>query len=341
MSYDEAARLRALYSYAVLDTEPEPNFDRITRLASAIFGLPVCTMSLADADRHWFKSHHGVDATEIPRRMSFCDETLRRDHGFVVPDAAADHRFAEAPIVAGRPGFRFYAGFPLIAPGGQPIGSLCVLDTRPHHDFDAGRMEILGSLAGTAIELLEARSRNVQLARATEELVHLAGHDSLTGLANRRMLQRRLEDAVSGAEPELEAALLYVDLDHFKDVNDSLGHGAGDDLLKEVAVRLRACVRRSDHVARLGGDEFVVLICGRNVRSDALELAARLLEAIRAPFCVLGRSVQIGASIGATFVPDLARGSPQLDELLRNADLALYEAKCGGRGRVSCFEPVG
>jgi diguanylate cyclase (GGDEF)-like protein len=337
---DEAARLRALYRYAVLDTEPEPNFDRITLLASRIFGLPICTMSLADADRHWFKSHHGVDATEIPRRLSFCDETLRSRNGLVVPDARADPRFADAPIVAGSPGLRFYAGHPLTTPDGQRIGSLCVLDVQPHHDFDPSKLDILANLAGTSIELLEARSRNIQLARCTEELVHLAGHDSLTGLANRRFLQKQLEDAVAEAGPDDQAALLYIDLDHFKGVNDSLGHGAGDEVLKEVARRLRACVRRQDHVARLGGDEFVVLLSGHHARPTAVELGERVLEAIRAPYPLRDRTIEIGASIGVTFVPQLAGWPANLDDMLKNADVALYDAKCAGRGRIGCFEPV-
>src|SRR5690349_8030937 len=284
MSYHEAARLRALYEYAVLDTPPEPNFDRITDIAANAFGMPVCTMSLADADRHWFKSHYGVAAQEMPRRMSFCDETILSDGGFVVPDALTDPRFIDAPVVAGPPGFRFYAGSPLVTPRGLRIGSLCVLDTSPHHDFSAANMRILANLAGTCIELLEARSRNIELAKCTEELAHMAGHDSLTGIANRRMLQRQLDETVAGLGDDDEIAVLYIDLDYFKQVNDTFGHGIGDALLKEVARRLQTCVRRDDRVARLGGDEFAVLLSGACVRQDARDLAERLIVAISAPY---------------------------------------------------------
>src|SRR5450755_3691651 len=90
MDHLESARLRALYGYSILDTPPEPNFNRITHLAAVILDLPVCTLSLADAERHWFKSRYGVTATELPRRMSFCDETIRSDDVFIVPDALAD-----------------------------------------------------------------------------------------------------------------------------------------------------------------------------------------------------------------------------------------------------------
>ena len=173
----EAARLRAVYSYAVLDTPPEPNFDRITNLAANIFDLPISTLCLADTDRHFFKSRHGVDATEMPRKLSFCDETLRTHRGFIVPDALDDSRFQMAPIVAGPPNVRFYAGTPLVSPNGVAIGSLCVLDTRPHLDFDARSSQILANLAGTVVELLEARSRQIELAACTEELAHLARHE--------------------------------------------------------------------------------------------------------------------------------------------------------------------
>lgn len=338
MGYYETARLRALYSYNVLDTPPEPNFDRISKLAAEIFGLPICTLSFADAERHWFKSRHGVDAAEMPRKMSFCDVTLQGDTGFIVPDAMADPRFIEAPVVAGPPHVRFYAGTPLVTPTGQRIGSLCVLDTKPHHDFIPARMGILAGLAGTSIELLEARSRNIELARCTEELAHIAGHDSLTGLANRRMLQSRLDELVGCAQPDDEVALLYIDLDHFKQVNDTFGHGLGDALLQEVAQRMREQIRHTDQVARLGGDEFAILVSGRGVRQRAMDLARTLVAELSAPYLFQGTTVRISTSIGVTLVPDLFQNRPRLDELLKNADAGLYEAKSDGRSRFHLFE---
>ena len=337
MKTREVARLRALHNYAVLDTPPEPNFDRITRLAADIFHMPACTMSLADSDRHWFKSHHGVDATEMPRRMSFCDETIRRAE-FVVPDAIADSRFRTAPVVAGRPGFRFYAGTPLTSPDGQRIGSLCVLDTQPHHDFSAADMRILANLAGTSIELLEARLRNIELARATEELAVMARHDPLTGMPNRRALQQHLEDIRARTRQGCQVAVLYVDLDNFKLVNDSLGHGAGDDLLKEVGIRLRACIRRGDEVARLGGDEFAVVISGPDVVHVAKDLAQRLITEISLPYRLGEHVARIGVSVGITFGSGGSAENSDLDHMLKRADAALYQAKALGRARYCCFE---
>ena len=335
----EAARLRAVYSYAVLDTPPEPNFDRITNLAARIFDLPICTLCLADADRHFFKSRYGVDATEMPRRLSFCDETLRSANAFIVPDALDDARFRMAPIVSGPPNVQFYAGTPLVSPSGMPIGSLCVLDTRPHVDFDTRCSDILANLAGTVVELLEARTRQIELAACTEELAHLARHDPLTGLPNRRMLQGQIEHVLARVRHGEQVAVLYIDLDHFKQVNDTLGHAVGDALLKEVATQLRSTVRETDLVARLGGDEFAVMLSGPAVRQHATDLAARLIETIAAPYKLRGHTVRIGASIGITLSENIGQGWPLLEDMFCEADTALYQAKSGGRGTSCFFEP--
>jgi len=338
-SDDEAVRLQALRDYRILDTPPEPNFDRIVRLAATIFRLPICTLSLADSSRHWFKALYGVAATEVPRRMSFCDEALQRADGVVVPDTLADERFAAAPMVAHPPHIRFYAGVPLVTPAGYRIGSLCVLDTRPHDDFSPEQMAILGNLAETAVELLEARSRNIHLVQYSQELAHLAGHDALTGLPNRRMLQSRFDARVAAAGEGDELALLYVDLDSFKDVNDTLGHDLGDELLRAVSTRLRESLREADIVARIGGDEFAVLLFGPKVRCEAGDIADRLLAAMNQPYLLRGRQMRVTVSIGMTFGRAIAGIRPRLEDVLKNADIGLHEAKSSGRNRSCCFEP--
>lgn len=334
----EAARLRAVYGYAVLDTPPEPNFDRVTNLAANIFGLPISTLCLADADRHFFKSRHGVNATEMPRKLSFCDVTLRNEDGFIVPDATADRRFHAAPIVAGPPNIRFYAGAPLINPNGIPIGTLCVLDSEPHLDFDARKARILADLAGTVGELLEARLRQIQLAACTAELALIARQDPLTGLPNRRMLHEQIEHVLAHTRNDEQIAVLYIDLDHFKEVNDTLGHGVGDALLQQVAAHLCANVRNTDHIARLGGDEFAVILSGHEVKLQALELAGRLIRTISEPCKVLGHTVHIGVSIGIALGQNVGQGWPQLEDMFKDADTALYQAKSGGRGMSRFFE---
>lgn len=160
------------------------------------------------------------------------------------------------------------------------------------------------------------------------------GLDSLTGLLNRAQLFRRLESAYARATNDNPVAVLFVDVDHFKLVNDSLGHEAGDAVLIEVAARLRSCTRPQDAVARLGGDEFVVVLEGTSPR-EASDVALRGMHAIAAPIALERREMSLTASIGFAVSGPEAQGA---DQLLRNADTALYEAKRAGRARIQAFD---
>ena len=173
--------------------------------------------------------------------------------------------------------------------------------------------------------------------RAEQRIRFLAHHDPVTGLPNRILFRTRLETMLAETEERGEqVALLCLDLDKFKDVNDTLGHPAGDLLLAGVAARLRASLRRSDLVARLGGDEFAVALRSRNAGVKARAVADRIIAAIGAPFTLGDRMVTIGVSIGAALAKERAA---DVDGLLKNADLALYEAKGSGRGTYAQFEP--
>ncbi len=165
----------------------------------------------------------------------------------------------------------------------------------------------------------------------------MAHHDSLTDLANRVLFREHVEQALARARRYDEGfAVICLDLDRFKDVNDTLGHPVGDMLLKAVADRLRGCVRESDVVARLGGDEFAVLEIGSGLPSHVGILAGRIVEALGAPFDLDGHEVVVGASLGVAVAP--ADGADP-DQLLKNADMALYRAKADGRGVFRFFEP--
>jgi diguanylate cyclase (GGDEF)-like protein len=173
--------------------------------------------------------------------------------------------------------------------------------------------------------------------RIEARIAHLAHHDALTDLPNRTLLRERLEQALTGERQEDRTlSVLMLDLDRFKEVNDTLGHGAGDALLKAVAERLLSCVRETDTVARLGGDEFAVVHSVKDGATDAAALAARIIERLSETFDLDGNQASIGTSIGITLAP--ADGTSP-DQLLRNADLALYRSKSEGRGTYSFFEP--
>ncbi len=171
--------------------------------------------------------------------------------------------------------------------------------------------------------------------RAEEEVRRLATHDTLTGLPNRVLFQDRLQQAIQqSTRSKRMLALLFLDLDHFKLANDSLGHAVGDTLLRAVAERLLACVGGDGSVARLGGDEFAILLPSQLEASEAAEMANRIIAALEPPFNLDGHMLQVGVSIGVTLCPNDGKDA---DQLLRKADLAMYDAKAQGRNTYRFF----
>jgi diguanylate cyclase (GGDEF)-like protein/PAS domain S-box-containing protein len=185
-------------------------------------------------------------------------------------------------------------------------------------------------------DVTERRKAEQERLIAQERIAHMARHDGLTSLPNRIFFREQLERALLDSRHGARAAVHYLDLDGFKAVNDTLGHPAGDALLRQVADRLQQCVRGSDTVARFGGDEFAIIQTAIRSNEDADELARRIVAALSAPFELDGQQVAIGTSIGVAFVPEDG-GNP--DELLKAADMALYRAKGDGRGVHRFFEP--
>ncbi len=173
--------------------------------------------------------------------------------------------------------------------------------------------------------------------RTAARIAHMAHHDALTGLPNRVLLNDKLAHALHRTRRGGRVAIHSVDLDRFKHVNDSLGHHAGDRLLKEAANRLRALVRETDTVARMGGDEFVVLQTAIADPADITALACRIIEIVDEPYAIDGRQVIISTTVGIAVGPE---DGDTAEQLMRNADLALYRAKNGGRGSYCFFEPA-
>jgi diguanylate cyclase (GGDEF)-like protein len=172
--------------------------------------------------------------------------------------------------------------------------------------------------------------------QAEQKITWLARHDTLTEIANRFHFREHLDSWFKQLGPGAGFAVHWIDLDHFKEVNDTLGHPAGDALLKSVAKRVRGILREPDVVARLGGDEFAIIQTAVRTEGQAAKLAKRVLRVIGEPHHVLGRKVTVAASIGIALAP--SQGS-NVDELLKNADLALYRAKASGRGTYAFFQP--
>ncbi len=326
---DEAARLATLTNLHLLDTPPEARFDRITRFAARLFDAPVSLISLIDADRQWFKSSYGLDISETPRAFSFCAHAILRDEVMVVHDTLLDERFADNPYVAGPPFIRFYAGCPISALNGSRLGALCIVDYRPRQmsDDDLERLRDVALWAQHEIVSGEL-SRALRQAHADlQAREHQALHDPLTGLPNRALLYNCLQQAVSIGQRENQSfALLLMDLDRFKEVNDTFGHHKGDLLLRQVGLRLRNVLRDSDIPARMGGDEFAVVL-PRASADEAALVARKILNAVQESIITEGLSLEVGASIGAALYPE---HGTEADVLMQHADAAMYAAKQSG-----------
>ena len=170
-----------------------------------------------------------------------------------------------------------------------------------------------------------------EIKKSREKVEYLASHDVLTSLPNRSVMKERLEQAISRASRlEQKGALLFLDLDYFKEINDSLGHSLGDELLKKVSLRLRDTCRKQDVVSRYGGDEFIIILEDILRVDDVKFKAEELLRALNTPFRILDHELTLSASIGIALFPD---ETIHVDELIQNADMAMYKAKKSGRNQ--------
>ncbi len=188
ISNTETQRLAALHALDVLDTPPEAIFDSLTQLAALTFKTPIALVSLVDAQRQWFKSCVGLDDSELPRSVAFCDHAIRQTEVFAVLDAKRDPRFCDNPLVTSQPGIRFYAGGPLMMPSGEMLGTLCIIDTKPRATFDDSQRAQLQAMAATATEALIMRrdiSRFIEVERERKtNLTLLDQAEEMTGIGH-------------------------------------------------------------------------------------------------------------------------------------------------------------
>ena len=264
-----------------------------------------------------------------------CVAAYRTGAAVSVPDLREDDRFPAFSARALQAGLAAVFTFPL-RHGEEQLGALDLYRDATGA-LDAAEMSAAQTLADVAAAYLLNAQARLDLRTALDRSQEMALHDALTGLPNRTLLLDRLDHALArrGRHPA-KVGVLFIDIDRFKALNDSLGHGAGDELLTEVARRLAGASRPDDTVARFGGDEFVVLCEDLDSDLDAATLARRLAEVVAAPMTIEGQSLTTTLSIGiAVTGPD---GTETSSALLRDADAAMYRAKDGGRDGYEIFD---
>ncbi len=314
---DEPARLAALRRLEVLDTEPETPFENVVALVRTVLGVPMAAVTLIDEDRQWFKARSGLGVAETPRSVSFCTHAIRQSAPFLIDDARLDARFADNPYVTGDPNVRSYAGIPLLTPDGYNVGVLCAIDDKVR-TFSPSEVDILANFARIVMNELQLR--------------HIAERDQLTGALTRRgFIEKAEQELARFRRYHRPCCLALVDIDHFKTVNDTYGHPAGDAVLREMVASVVGASRPVDLLGRLGGEEFAVLL--DNVLPGRAE---RIANDIRRRFGA--RDIKIGEStLKCTVSAGVAVGAPQgqpFEVVLNRADAALYDAKRAGRDRV-------
>ncbi len=307
---DEQARLGALRSLNILDTPPEERFDRLTRVAKRMFGVPIALISLIDENRQWFKSCVGLDVKETPRDISFCGHAIHGDEIFIIPNATEDERFADNPLVIGDPHIRFYAGCPLKAPDGRLMGTLCIID-RASRDFASDDLDALRDLASMVEREMAA--------------IDLATTDELTGISNRRGFMVLAQQSLHiCSRQNIPASLVFMDLDKFKQINDSFGHAEGDLALIAFTGQMKNIFRNSDVFARFGGDEFVVLLTNTS-KQQADAIIDKFGHALRSHNEAAKRGYNIEFSYGVVDFDSSKHDG--INTLLAQGDALMYEVK--------------
>jgi diguanylate cyclase (GGDEF)-like protein len=329
----EVPRLAALYRYLQLDSERDPAFDLLTEAAVEICGVPFASVTLVDRDRVWVKASVGLERGSVPRSESYCARAILEEHLLEIPDLAQDAATASMTMLRQQFGAQMYAGAVLETGDGYHIGTLCVMDKQPRHLTERQR-QLLTGLARQAMALIELRAHERLLKEALERAEYLAATDVLTGLLNRRVLFERMETELARCRRYgTPLSVVMIDLDHFKRINDTHGHAAGDTVLRNVGALLAASVRTVDIAARYGGEEMCILL-----PQTGLQGALAFAEALRSKLSAQTHDIG-GATITAT--ASLGVASTEFVEcdahaLFSKADSALYAAKHGGRDCVKC-----
>jgi diguanylate cyclase (GGDEF)-like protein len=332
VSESELSRLDALEIYQILDSATETSYDDIARLAAYVCGTSMALISFFDRDRQWVKARYSSGSfsekpLDLPCHPAFVEAAIGQPYGIIlVPDMTQDARFTGHPLVGGAMRLRFYAAAPLVTPSGEVIGSLCVMDRRSR-TLSPEPVTALSTLAHQVLELLEMRRTVIGLSHANARLGQQSLTDALTGVPNRRAYdQKIMEEHARSRRTGASLSLLLIDIDLFKQYNDTFGHPAGDSALQSVARVLQASLRPYDFLARYGGEEFVIIL-------PATELSDAIIVAERVRGLVMNsdfphRKFTISIGLGRL------EAHGDIKTLVQIADNGLYRAKASGRNKV-------
>ncbi|UVD58758.1 sensor domain-containing diguanylate cyclase [Rhizobium sp. Pop5] len=319
----ENDRLAALQQLDLLDTPRDEGFERIVRLIKQIFSIDIGIVSLIDAHRQWYKACSGLAADEVSLEDTFCRCVVDCDEPVIVQDASKDPRFSKHPSVTGDDHIRFYAGVPLRTKAGHMIGTVCAIDRRPR-SFSSKDLAILEELAGAAMDRID--------------LMQSAATDGLTEAMTRRAFKQEADQLISLAlRHQHDLSCIVFDIDHFKQVNDTHGHAAGDEVLKAVVSVCKTVLRVGDLFGRIGGEEFAIVL--PHVDREGATAVAEKLRAAIASQPIFGEhgALKVTASLGTSA---LSIVSKDIETLLAQADAAMYQAKHGGRNRCVSWSSI-
>ncbi len=331
---DENDRLNTLESLGILYSPSEERFDRITKLASKVFDVPIVLVSLVADQCQWFKSAQGISAAETPREISFCGHAILSEESLVVPDASVDPRFADNPLVTGPPNIRFYAGHP-IEYEGRKLGTLCLIDDQPR-PFSMSDREDLKSLAlwvQNEISLTALSHSQLDLLKELGAARRQSMIDPLTKTWNRDGLTELLAKEYSRSRREgVSVSIMLIEIDRFEEMNKVAGHASTELLLMEIAQRIRATLRPQDVLGRRGECEFLVYL-GDCFTNSAAGIGQRVLARVGEMPVEAGEySGDATISIG---IGSVARADDsELQEIVALAEKALATARQEGGNRV-------